>query len=153
MAPRESRPRCSPHRNLLPFDLVDDELARDPGPVGSPHSRNTFSAPSCNPTLGPKLVLALILALIPALTPLFSNELFKQFMRAYLELNEEPKQPPAEREQFLKGKVPEVYYIKLHMDCYHFCQQCEDYFEIARATGAKRTPFVAFFFWRSISIQ
>ena len=31
------------------------------------------------------------------------------------------------------------------MECYHFCQQCEDYFATAGATGLNRTPFAASF--------
>ena len=73
-------------------------------------------------------------------------------MKAYLESNQGPRPPPAEREQSLKAKVPEVYYGKSHMDCYHFCQQCKDHFETARATGTNRTLFAASFFRGSISI-
>ena len=72
-------------------------------------------------------------------------------MRAYLELNQGPRQPPAERERFFKAKIPEVYYNKLHMDCYHFCQQYKDYFETAGATGSNRTPFAAFFLCENIN--
>ena len=74
-------------------------------------------------------------------------------MRAYLESNQGPRQPPAEREQSLKAKVPEVYYGKSYMDCYHFCQQCEDHFETAGATRTNRTPFAASFLCGSISVR
>ena len=152
MAPGDFRPHRSPHQKLLLIDPVEDELVRGPGLVGGLHSGSTSLAPSCNPTLGPKLVSALIPALIPAPTPLSSNELFKQFMRAYLESNQGPNRPPAERERSFKAKVPDMYYGKLHMDCYHFCQQCKDYFETAEVTGANRTPFAAFFFCGNISV-
>ena len=101
---------------------MEDELARDPGSVRGLHLDSTSLAPSRNPTPGPKLVSALIPALIPALAPLSSNELLKQFMKAYLESNQGPSRPPAEREQSLKAKLPDIYYGKLHIDCYHFCQ-------------------------------
>ena len=52
-----------------------------------------------------------------------------------MESNQGPRQPPAECERPLKAKVPEMYNSKLHMDCYYFCQQYEDYFETAGATG------------------
>ena len=120
--------------NLLPIDPGEDELARDPGPARSPHSSSISSVPSRNLTLGPTLVPALIPALAPALIP--TDELFKQFMKTYLKLNQRPRQPLAERKQIFKAKVPEVYYGNLHMDCYHFSQQCKDYFETAGATGA-----------------
>ena len=157
MAPGGSRPRHFPCQNLPPFDPVEDELARDPGPVGGPYSGNTSPAPSCNPTLGPKLVPALIPTPVPtpvpAPTPPSSDELFKQFMRAYLESNQRPKQPPAECKWSFKANVLEVYYDKLHMDCYHFCQQCKEYFEGAEATGNNRTPFAACFLCGNISVR
>ena len=74
-------------------------------------------------------------------------------MKAYLESNQRPKQSPVEHEQLLKAKVLEVYYSKLHMDCYHFYQQCEAHFETAGATKANQTPFVAFFFRKNISVR
>ena len=43
-------------------------------------------------------------------------------MKAHLESNQGPKQLPEERKQTFKAKIPEVYYGKSHMDCYHFCQ-------------------------------
>ena len=39
------------------------------------------------------------------------------------------------------------------MDCYHFCQQCEDHFDTAGATGSNRTPFAASFLRGTISFQ
>ena len=84
-----------------------------------------------------------IFALAP--TPTAINELFKQFMKVYLETNQGPRQSPAERKQPFKAKVLEIYYGKLYMDCYHFCQNCKDYLETAEATKANRTLFTAFF--------
>ena len=155
MSPGGSRPCHSPCRfpcrNPPPTDLVEDELARDPGPDRGLHSGNTSPAPSRNPTPGPVQVPALIPALAP--TPAPTNELFKKFMKAYLESNQRPRPPPVERERLLKAKIPEVYYGKSHMDCYHFCQQCEDYFETAGATGTNRTPFAASFLRGNISVR
>ena len=65
MAPRDSRSCRSPHRNLFPIDLLENELVRDPGPIGGLHLGSTSPAPSCNPTLVPALVPTLIPA--PAL--------------------------------------------------------------------------------------
>ena len=152
MAPRGSRPCYSPRRNL-PINPIKDELARNPGPVRGLYSDSTSPALFCNPTPGPKLVFALNPASIPVPAPPSSNELFKQFMRAYLESNQGPRQPLVERKQSLKAKVPEVYYGKSYMDCYHFCQQCEDHFETAGATGTNRTPFAASFLRGSISVR
>ena len=109
MAPGGFRPRHSLCRYLSP----------GLGPAEDPYSGSISLALFCNSILG----LALVPALIPtsALTPVPTDELFKQFMKAYLELNQGPRQPPAEREQLLKAKVSEVYYSKSHMDCYYFC--------------------------------
>ena len=132
---------------------MEDELARDQGPAEGSHSGSTSPAPSRNPTSGPALVPALIPASVPAPAPAPGSfdELFRQFMKAYLE-SQKPSRPLAERERSLKAKVPDVYYEKLHIDCYHFCQQCEDHFETAGATGANRTPFAASFLRGNISV-
>ena len=63
------------------------------------------------------------------------------------------------REQFeprgrlLKAKTSKTYSEKSHMDCYHFCQQWEDYFKTSGATGMNRTPFAATFLRGSISLR
>lgn len=38
-------------------------------------------------------------------------------------------------EQPLKACFPKIYLSNLYIEYYKFCQQCEDYFEIAKATG------------------
>ena len=153
MTPGGSRPRRSPGRNLPPLDPIEDKLARDPDPVEGPHLDSTSSALSHNPIPGPKLVPALIPAPVSAPAPPSSNELFKQFMKAYLKLNQGSGQPSVECEQSLKAKVPEVYYGKSHMDYHHFCQQCKDYFKTAGATKTNRTPFAAFFLCGNIGVH
>ena len=112
MAPRRSRPCCSLYRNSSSIDLVEDELARNPGSVESPHSGSTSPALSRNPTPGPNLVFALIPTPVPAPTPapVAIDELFKKFMKAYLKINQGPRQSLAEHEQTLKAKILEVYY-------------------------------------------
>ena len=159
MAPRDSRPRRSPRyspcQNPPPTSLVEDELTRDLGPVGGPYLGSSSPAPSRNSTPGHDQVLALVPALanISALTPVPTNQLFKKFIKAYLESNQGPKQPPTKRKQLFKAKVPEVYEGKLHMDCYHFCQQSKAYFETAGATGTNRTSVAAFFLCENISVR
>ena len=132
---------------------MEEKLARDPGSVGGLNSGSTSPAPSRNPTPSPDLVPTLIPAPVPAPTPVpaATNELFKKFMKAYLETNQEPRQPKCK--QTLKAKVPEVYYDKSHMDCYHFCQQCKDHFETVGATKFNRTPFAASFLRGNISVR
>ena len=51
----------------------------------------------------------------------------------------------APREQPLKARFPDLYYGNSHLDCYRFCQQCEDHFETAGANGPNRIPFAASF--------
>ena len=103
---------------------MEDEYAKDPGSVRGTHSGSTSPALSYNPIPGPNLVLALIptLVLAPTPAPTATDDLFKKFMKAYLETNQGPKQLLAEHEQSFKAKVSEVYYGKLYMDRYHFCQ-------------------------------
>ena len=93
MAPKRSRLRRSPRRNAPLIDPVEDGLARDPGPIRVPHLGSTSLALSCNPTPGPELVSALIPALVPAptLVPVATDELFKKFMKVYLEKNQGPR--------------------------------------------------------------
>ena len=101
---------------------MEDKLIRDSDPIGGRHSGITSSTLSYNPTSHPALVFALIPALVP--TPVPTTELLKQFMKAYLKSNQGSRQPLVQCEQIFKAKVSEVYYGKLHIDYYHFCQQC-----------------------------
>ena len=137
IAPGRSRLRCLPRQNLLPSNASPSL-----GPI-------LF----CNPTLASAPVPTPVLAPVPAptLASATTNNLFKQFIKTYLEINQGIKQPLAECKQFFKAKILEMYYDKSYMDCYHFCQQCKDHFETAGATGANRTPFATFFFRENIS--
>ena len=153
MAHGGSRPHRSPRQNPPPIDPMEDELARDSGSIGGPNSGSTSLAPSHNPIPSPDLVPALIFTLVPAPSsaPFATDELFKKFMKAYLETNQGPRQPA--RKQTFKAKIPKIYYDKSHMDCYHFCQQCKDDFETTGATGFNRTPFAVFFLRGNISVR
>ena len=53
----------------------------------------------------------------------------------------------------LKAHFPDMYRGKSHIDCYNFCQQCEDYFATAGATEPTRIPFAASFLWDRISFR
>ena len=57
------------------------------------------------------------------------------------------------RERPLKARTPEIYSGKSQMDCYYFCQQCEDYFETSGATRMNCTPFAATFLRGAISLR
>ncbi len=45
----------------------------------------------------------------------------------------------------LKAKTPDVYRGKSHMECYNFCQQCEDHFATCKATGPNQILFATSF--------
>ena len=47
----------------------------------------------------------------------------------------------------------DVYYEKSHMDCYNFCQQCDDYFATVEAIGPTRILFAASFLCDRISFR
>ena len=76
-------------------------------------------APVPTPTPAPILAPATVLALAPALAPIIAK---------------------VSREK-LKARSPDIYRGKSHMDYYNFCQQYEDYFATAEATGPTRILF------------
>ena len=83
---------------------------------------------------------------------------FQQFMKTNLEnqnQNQNQTSPLALiqaelREQLLKARFPDLYYGNSHLDCYRFCQQCEDHFDTAGASGPNRIPFAASFLRGSV---
>ena len=109
------------------------------------------------PTKGsntPTSFLPIFRAQTPAQPPVPSSteELYQQLLKTYattvklLEQNHRfshCKQP-------LKGRFPNLYYGNLQMNCYHFCQQCKDNFETARARGSSCIPFAASFLCGSV---
>ena len=69
------------------------------------------------PTPAPVVTLAVV--------PNSNNELFKQFMKAYLEA-QTPAQTAEEMDveshkRPLKARFPDLYYKDLHIECYRFC--------------------------------
>ena len=126
----------SPHRNPPPAGK--DELAGTVATEGSGTPTPTLVV-SRAPTPAPATASAAALSL--------DTELFKQFMKAYLEA-QVPSQTKVDSEpckQPLKTRFPDLYYGHSHMDCYQFCQQCKDHFETAGAKGPNRIPFAALF--------
>ena len=57
------------------------------------------------------------------------------------------------QKQLLKAKSSKIYSGKSYMDCYHFCQQYEDYFKISGVTKMNCTPFIALFLCGTISFR
>ena len=87
--------------------------------------------------------------------PKYSEDDLQRILKAVLEARAPVPAPvvsevPREK---LKARSPDVYRGKSHMDCYNFCQQCEDYFATAGATGPTRIPFAASFFRDRISFR
>ncbi len=82
------------------------------------------------------------------------NDFFQEFMRTCIERVRDqapaaPVAPAAEARDDtnrpLKPQNPDLYYGNLHMECYYFCQQCEDHFKVARSLGLKRVSFATGF--------
>ncbi len=53
----------------------------------------------------------------------------------------------------VKAKTPDVYCGRSHIECYNFCQQCEDHFATCKATGPNQIPFAASFFRDQINFR
>ena len=88
------------------------------------------------------------------LVPPTSEDLFNKFIKVFMETMQAQAQALAEpQERPLKAKTPETYSRKSYMDCYHFCQQCEDYFKTSSTTGINRTPFAATFLRCTVSLR
>ena len=73
----------------------------------------------------------------------YIEEDLQKILRTVLEARAPPSDGP--REKPLKARSPDVYRGKSHMECYNFCQQCEDHFATAGAKGPNRILFAAFF--------
>ena len=137
MAPESCTIRRSPCVNpLANISGEQDGLASAPGKSDA----GSNEAPTPSEASTPPLILP------PA------KDLFTIFMKVFIETTQaqalaEPQERP------LKARTPETYWGKSHMECYHFCQQCEDHFETSGATGMNCTPFAASFLRGSISLK
>ena len=88
------------------------------------------------------------------LIPPTSENLFIKFMKVFMETIQAQDQEQLEpQKRLFKARTPETYPRKSHMDCYHFCQEYEDYFKMSGAIGINRTPFAATFFHGFISLR
>ena len=141
------RTRCRPRQNPPPTGEGELAGGAHGAPGASTNDSGTPTPTSHAPTLAP--------APTPGSAPASTDELFKQFMQAYLKaLTQPPAQSHAKpREQPLEARPPDLYYGKSYMEYFHFCRQCEDNFDTAGATGANRTPFAASFLRGHISFR
>lgn len=143
--------RRSPHQNPPLVDSVDDEL--DDGPPGAstessgsmaPTSQVSSRAPTLGPTPAPNTSVG-------RYTDEDLQKATKLALESFLQGQEHAQrqagfQVPAEpRERPLKARFPDLYFGNSHLDRYRFCQQCEDHFKTARATGSNRVCFAASF--------
>ena len=136
------------HRSLRRNSPPDNEDEPARGPPGAP------TKDSNTPTFFPPVSWAQTLALTPAppQVPSFTEKLCQQLLKTYTVTVKllEQNYGSGPRKQPLKARFPKLYYGNLHMDCYRFCQQCEDYFETAGASGPNRILFAALFLRKSI---
>ena len=76
-------------------------------------------------------------------------------MESFLQAQANRLEQQGPRERPLKARFPDLYFGKSHMECYYFCQECEDHFDTAGATGPNRTPFAvgSVFVFTNISVK
>ena len=137
----------------------EDELAgAAPGAL-----TNENRMPSHTPAVSRVLNTASAPPLAPAeLVAKYTNADMQQAIKLALELFVQDQQqaqsqiasPTLEpQEKPLKARFTDLYYGNFHMDCYWFCQQCEDHFETAGAKESNRILFAALFLNRSVIQQ
>ena len=136
---------ASSHRRNLSCGPAISSGNAEPGPAFETTSATLEPGPELDPEPGPAP------ALVPPPTPGSDSahavayteadlqRLLRICMGAKGPSNDELRESP------LKTRFPDLYTEKSQMDCFHFCQQCEDHFETARATGTKLTSFASFF--------
>ena len=89
-----------------------------------------------------------------------TKKLFKLFLQTYMDTVKNQVQAPIQapapliqvptpsvkpKEQPFKACFLDLYFGKLYLDCYRFCQQYKDQFDTARANRDNRTPFATSF--------
>ena len=129
----------------------EDELA------GAPTKGNSIPAVSCASTPAPAQAPAPISA--PAFAPAsapspperYTDEDLQRATKLALKLfvkgqkHGQLQANSAPQKQLLKARFPNLYYRNSHLDCYRFCQQCEDHFETAGANRPNQVLFAASF--------
>ena len=131
----------SPHKNPLA------NLTREQDELASPQSLTERSDAGRNEAL--TSLEAPTLSFVPP-----TKDLLTKFMKTFMESAQAWDQEQAEpQEWLLKARSPKTYSRKSHIDCYHFCQQCEDNLETSGAIGMNCTPFIVSFFYGTISLR
>ena len=87
------------------------------------------------------------------LVPLMEN-FFTKFMKVFMKTTQAQAQALAKPwKRPLKARTPNTYFVKSHMDCYHFCQQCENYFKTSGAIEMNYTPFATTFLHGTVGLR
>ena len=81
----------------------------------------------------------------------YTEENLQKILRTVLEAQALPSD--GSRKKLLKARLPDVYCGKSYMECYNFCQKCEDYFATAGAKGPNRILFAASFLCDCINFR
>ena len=126
MAPRSCTTCQSPCVNTLvdPAGELDELAGQGPARRSNVGSNEAPTPPEAS---------------IPPLVPPTSKDLFTKFMKVFMETTQAQAQALVEPQQrSLKARTSKTYSGKSHMGCYHFCQQCEDYFKTSGATEMNR---------------
>ncbi len=91
-----SRLRCLPCRNTHPAHFIEDELAGEPpgAPTESSGFLLTSLAPSRSPPPGLAPAVSAFAPLVTTPDPAPTEDLFKQFMHAYMEDRQNPAPAP-----------------------------------------------------------
>lgn len=95
------------------------------------------------------------LKLIPTtFMPTSTKKPFKIFMQTYIDIVKNQATVKAQaltmlvsiksKKQPLKAGFPDIYFKKLHLNCYWFCQQWKNHFNMAKANKNNSTLFAAF---------
>lgn len=85
----------------------------------------------------------------PASTPVLKyteEDLQKWFIQAQVHEQAQVHWPDqATGELYIEPRFPDLYFGKSHMECFEFCLQCENHFDIAGITGFNRSTVAASF--------
>ena len=161
--PRRERPSVTPSvaPSVAPPDSSPppesgDELSDQPaGPSTKPPVANAPAAANSIPKYSEddlqRILRTVLEARVPAPAPVLAPAPVPAPVPAPA-----PAPAPIVAEAYrkkLKARFPDVYRGKSHIDCYNFCQQYEDYFATAGATGPTWILFAASFLRNRISFR
>ena len=90
----------------------------------------------------------------PPLVPPPTKDLFTKFIMMFMEtIQARDRETLRPQKRPFKARTPKIYSEKSHMNCYYFCQQCDNYFKTSDAIKINRTPFATIFLRSSICLR